>query len=107
MAASSSPPFFAPLSHLSAHLPALVASTVGFTALQLASPILSQALFGSKYAALDKRTKLNWDIRVVALAHALLVVGLSAPIFGFESLQKNRLFGYDYYAGNVYSVAVG
>ncbi|CAB4425192.1 unnamed protein product [Rhizophagus irregularis] len=51
--------------------------------------------------------KLNWDIHFVSMVHCLLIVLLSIPIFWDEELIKDKVFGYDNYAGNVYSIACG
>ncbi|CAG8563599.1 12275_t:CDS:2, partial [Acaulospora morrowiae] len=51
--------------------------------------------------------RLNWDIHLVSMLHCLTVVILSIPLFFEEELVKDKVFGYNYYAGNVYSVACG
>jgi len=75
--------------------------TVGF------SRIISPILFPKSYKQLSDRKRLSWDIHVVSLVHSVAITALSVPLLLDETLQKDKVFGYDEYAGNVYAIACG
>ncbi|CAG8517460.1 8593_t:CDS:2 [Paraglomus occultum] len=75
--------------------------TVGF------SRIISPILFPKSYKQLSDRKRLSWDIHVVSLVHSVAITALSIPLLFDETLQKDKVFGYDEYAGNVYAIACG
>ncbi|CAG8513807.1 5221_t:CDS:2 [Paraglomus brasilianum] len=75
--------------------------TVGF------SRIISPILFPKTYKQLSDLKRLSWDIHVVSLVHSVAITALSAPLLFDETLLKDKVFGYDEYAGNVYAIACG
>ncbi|KAF9193970.1 hypothetical protein BGZ50_006814 [Haplosporangium sp. Z 11] len=64
-------------------------------------------LFPATYPKLHGAKKLNWDVHVVSSAHSIIIVILSTPLLWNETLMQNKIFGYDFYAGQVYAIACG
>ena len=73
------------------HGPAILASVAMFQLVFL--------LFKSKGS--------EWGAHVVSLVHALIIVPLSVPILLDQTLSSDPFWGYSFYAGQVYSIAVG
>ena len=73
------------------HVPAILSSTAMFTLVYY----------------LSKAQGSPWAAHVVSLVHALLIVPLSVPLLFDQTLTSNPFWGYSFYAGQVYSVAVG
>ncbi|KAI5288804.1 hypothetical protein KEM52_001023 [Ascosphaera acerosa] len=77
------------------------------------SPAVSRRLFPRRYAAFDARTRLNWDIHVVALVQAVLISVLSLyvefaePARAAMTTPVDRLYGYTPGAGTVGAMATG
>ncbi|KAI1316741.1 hypothetical protein EDD11_009557 [Mortierella claussenii] len=71
------------------------------------SQLISPRLFPATYPKLQGAKKLNWDVHVVSSFHAITIVLLSAPLLWNETLLRNKIFGYDFYAGQVYAIACG
>lgn len=95
------------LPKLTYHWHVLLLSTLTCNVTVVISRLISSYLFPKTYNNLQGLKKLNWDIHFVSMVHCLLVVLLSIPIFWDEELIKDKVFGYDNYAGNVYSIACG
>ncbi|KAF9120448.1 hypothetical protein BGW39_011373 [Mortierella sp. 14UC] len=71
------------------------------------SQLICPILFPATYPKLQGSKKLNWDVHVVSTVHALVIVTLAAPLLWNENLTQNKIFGYEYYAGQVYAVCCG
>ncbi|KAF9585883.1 hypothetical protein BGW38_000236 [Lunasporangiospora selenospora] len=71
------------------------------------SQALSPILFPGTYPKLQGSRRLNWDVHVVSSVHAVSIVCLSVPLLWNESLLQDKIFGYDFHAGQVYAVACG
>ncbi|KAI5291585.1 hypothetical protein KEM54_003322 [Ascosphaera aggregata] len=77
------------------------------------SPFLSSRLFPKTYASLDKRTRLNWDIHVVALVQAIIISILSLYVEFWDQNRRemvspvDRLYGYACGSGTVGAMAAG
>ncbi|CAG8808545.1 32926_t:CDS:2, partial [Gigaspora margarita] len=95
------------LPKLAYHWHVIVLSTLGCSATLISSRLISPILFSKTYNNLPRLKKLSWDIHWVSMVHCLAVIFLSFPIFYQEELQKDKIFGYTAYAGNVYSIACG
>jgi hypothetical protein len=95
------------LPKLTYHWHMLLLSTFTCNVTVVFSRLISSYLFPKTYNNLQGLKKLNWDIHFVSMVHCLLIVLLSIPIFWDEELIKDKVFGYDNYAGNVYSIACG
>ncbi|KAF9350378.1 hypothetical protein BGX26_011429 [Mortierella sp. AD094] len=89
------------------HWKTLLGSAVACNFIVQLSQLICPALFPATYPKLQGAKKLNWDVHVVSTVHAITIVFLAAPLLWNETLMKNKIFGYDYYAGQVYSVACG
>ncbi|EIW84922.1 DUF887-domain-containing protein [Coniophora puteana RWD-64-598 SS2] len=86
----------------------IVFSTLFFTFVHLVlSPLLSSALFPSSYAKAGKRVQHNWDIHVVSLVHAVVIIVLSGRCLMIPALDADRAFGWDDQAGYVIAIACG
>jgi hypothetical protein len=76
------------------------------------APALSTLLVPRIYKALDRRTTLNWNVRVVSLVQSLLILGLAAWAVVGEpgrgrSGWKSRIWGYSGAGGLVQAFAAG
>jgi hypothetical protein len=74
-----------------------------FLTLKVVAPIF----WGRHFNALDKPRRAQWHLRIVSMAHALLICALSVPLLFDDTFVADPLFGYDYYSGSVYAVACG
>lgn len=99
------------LKHLSPHFQTIVLSAVGFQALQVISGPLSVSLLGKRYTSLKQSTKHGWSMRVVSLAHALVVVPLALQTKFFSqqaaALVNDKAFGWTADSGRLFSFSVG
>ncbi|KAI8598344.1 TLC domain-containing protein [Dissophora ornata] len=95
------------LAMLSNHWTTLLGSAIACNFIVQLSQLISPQLFPGTYPKLQGAKKLNWDVHVVSSVHAISIVILSAPLLWNETLMKDKVFGYDYYAGQVYAVACG
>ncbi|RIB03284.1 DUF887 family protein [Gigaspora rosea] len=95
------------LPKLAYHWHVIVLSSLGCSATLISSRLISPILFSKTYNNLQRLKRLSWDIHWVSMVHCLTVIFLSFPIFYQEELQKDKIFGYTAYAGNVYSIACG
>jgi len=79
-----------------------------FTALQVSiSPAISRVVFPVSYGKANKRTRRNWDVRVVSLVHALIAVVLASRCLQTKSLNDDRAFGTYPDASFLLAIAVG
>lgn len=103
--------------YMAVHLPLALASLAGWLTIHLASAVLTPVIYPA-YKQLPRRTRIQWHVHFVALAHALVITPLAAAQWaavreggGLESgshpLAKNRTYGYTVEAGNVYAVTLG
>ncbi|CAG8483052.1 6168_t:CDS:2 [Diversispora eburnea] len=95
------------LPKLTYHWHTLLLSTLSCYFTIYFSRIISPKLFPKSYNTLHGLKRLNWDIHFVSMIHCLIIVTLSIPLFNEKELVEDKVFGYNYYAGNVYSIACG
>ncbi|KAH8117182.1 DUF887-domain-containing protein [Phellopilus nigrolimitatus] len=97
------------LTKLPAHFPILVGSAVFFWAVHIAvAPALSSAFFPGSYGRLKTaRDRNNWNIRVVSLVHALVIIPLALRSLDFPALNADRVFGWDPRVGTLTGIACG
>jgi len=95
------------LPKLTYHWHVLLLSTLACNVTVVISRLISSNFFQKTYNDLQGLKRLNWDIHFVSMTHCLIVVLFSIPIFWDEELIRDKVFGYDDYAGNVYSIACG
>ncbi|KAG0290448.1 hypothetical protein BGZ96_006071 [Linnemannia gamsii] len=89
------------------HWTTLLSSAVVCGIIVQLSQVICPILFPATYPKLQGSKKLNWDVHVVSTVHALTIVALATPIFWNENLTQNKIFGYEFYAGQVYAVCCG
>lgn len=94
------------LPHLPDHFGTLVLSTLFFWAVQLVSPHVAPRVSRS-YATLPAKTRHEWHVRVVSVAHVLVMLPMIREALGKEELDRDRAFGWDDAAGTLGSVANG
>ena len=94
------------LTKLAFHWPTLLISAVCWQLIMLSSHKFSP-IFAPAYKTLSTAKQHQWDIRVVAFLHAVLISYLAYGILADPTLNADRLFGYDFYAGQVYAIASG
>ncbi|KAF9437212.1 hypothetical protein BGZ76_001615 [Entomortierella beljakovae] len=92
------------LATLEYHWKMLVGSAFVCSLIVQLSQTFSPILFPKTYPKLHGVKRLNWD---VSMAHSCIVVALAIPILLDEELKKDRIFGYDFYAGQVYAISCG
>ncbi|RDX47035.1 DUF887-domain-containing protein [Lentinus brumalis] len=97
------------LPHLPEHFPTLFYAFLGFTALHLyISPFLSSRIFPISYGKLRTPRAVNqWNIQVVSLFHVFIVLPLALSCFGSETLEADKLWGWDDRVGTTVAVACG
>lgn len=95
------------------HWHEIVVSFVFYTVIQIASGPLARQYLGTKYTALPKKTRINFDIHVVSMVQCLISIALLLPMWN-HSHWANRLddpassvLGYTPYGGLVAGVTVG
>ncbi|KAF2766851.1 DUF887-domain-containing protein [Teratosphaeria nubilosa] len=80
------------------------------------SPLLSNALAGSHYRQLNRRTKINWDVHVVSFFQSCIICGISLYIVFCDEERKEwrragqwekRIWGYEGLTGLCQSFALG
>ncbi|KAF7587438.1 hypothetical protein BBP40_007234 [Aspergillus hancockii] len=76
------------------------------------SPWLSPILFPRHYPALNRRTKLNWDVHVVSLIQSVLVNVIALWIMFVDQERKSmtigeRIYGYNGTCGFLAALAAG
>lgn len=102
------------LSALPPHIHQVIISFILYQSIHsFFSPFFSRRLFPSIYPNLKQRTRLNWDIHVVALVQAIVISVLSLYVeFASEERKAmitpvDRLFGYVASSGTVGAMALG
>ncbi|KAG0332883.1 hypothetical protein BG004_001063 [Podila humilis] len=98
---------FCGVAALKYHWTTLLASTFACSLIVQLSQLVSATVFPETYPKLTGSKRLNWDVHVVSTVHAVTIVILSAPLLWNETLLSDKIFGYDFYAGQVYAVACG
>lgn len=102
-----------PTSGFWAHWHEIVASFLFYCGIQAISPYLCTAIFGNKYSALNRKTKLNFDIHVVSMVQCIISVATLVPAWGHEHFQNrasdpySSIFGYNAYSGFVLAITIG
>lgn len=112
--------FFSPISvplaaalnlpHLPPHFPTIILSALGFAALERASVPISTYLFPRTFPTLNNRTKKSWNVHVVSLAHALVIVPLALKLklaTHTPALDADHAFGWDSQIGDVLAFSIG
>lgn len=87
------------------HLHEILFAAVFYEVLYRVSSVLSPRLCQS-YRALTRRTQINFDIHIVSMIQALLILALSYPLFGDEVLAQSPN-AYTPYSGFVCAMALG
>jgi len=86
----------------------VVIAALFFTAINFSlSPAISRAVFPLWYGKADRRTRINWDVRVVSLIHALVAVVLASRCLSLKSLDQDRAFGTDPNASFLLAITIG
>lgn len=104
--------------HLPPHLPTLIRSTLLWFVIQTLSSKVSPLVFPKTFRNFNRKTRTSWDIHVVSMVHATVIVPLAARVWwkarqanslGFKThpLAIDRLYGYDWETAQVYSIAQG
>lgn len=91
---------------------AVTAFLIYSTTYLFASPALSKWLFPGTYPQLSKRTKINWDVRVVSLVQSTFISAFALFVIGYDDGRqsigwKDRLWGYLSLGGTVQACAAG
>lgn len=73
-----------------AHWHEVVGSIIFYVIIQKLAPVFSKIWLGSKYTTLDRRTKINFDIHVVAMVQCILSIVVLLPMWN-HPLWQNRL----------------
>ncbi|KAL1925062.1 uncharacterized protein VTP21DRAFT_4716 [Calcarisporiella thermophila] len=99
----------APLSlgKLAHHYPVLLGSFLLWMLISHASARYSPRLFPRSYLSLTPQKRHYWDVHVVSLVHSSIVVFGALRILLDDSLGRDRVFGYNEFAGNVYAFSCG
>ncbi|KAK5013181.1 hypothetical protein LTR16_002101 [Cryomyces antarcticus] len=76
------------------------------------SPPLSRALFPRAYAALNQRSRINWDVHVVSMLQSLLVCGTALWVIWCDEERgemnwRGRVWGYTGAGGFLQAMAAG
>ncbi|THH10847.1 hypothetical protein EW145_g1041 [Phellinidium pouzarii] len=97
------------LSKLPEHAHVLVVSALSFWIIHIIiAPTLSKVLFPGSYGRLKTpRDRNNWNIRIVSLLHAFIVIPLSFRNLNLPALDADRAFGWDPKEGTLVSIACG
>ncbi|KAI0819028.1 DUF887-domain-containing protein [Irpex lacteus] len=97
------------LEHLPRNFPWIAYSALGFTFVHLVvAPYGSRWIAPVSYGKLQgKRARNNWDIHVVSLVHALIIVTLASRSLNQPGLVADPTYGFDQIAELTNSVAVG
>lgn len=78
----------------------------------LISPAASQLIAGKTYSTLDRRTKINWSIRVVSFIQSVFISSCAIAIIQTDPERRNadskeRLWAYNASSGRVQAFAAG
>ena len=94
------------LPKLAQHLHVLLLSACFYHSIYIISSIVSP--YFSHYRALDRRTKVNWDIHAVSMVQAIVILYLIYRVYVYDvDIRKDKIFGFSNYAGDVYATACG
>lgn len=90
----------------------LFAAAFYLFAQQRLAPLISKSLFPRRYAQLDHRTKINWDIHIVSFIQSCFIDVLALYVLFVDKERKSmdwreRLWGYTGACGLVQSMAAG
>lgn len=88
------------------HFHEVILSFALYNTLFFASGFLSPKLSKS-YKTLSPKAQINFDIHVVSTIQSILILILSFPLFGDETLAVDRINAYTPYAGFVGAMATG
>ncbi|PWN24578.1 hypothetical protein BDZ90DRAFT_247354 [Jaminaea rosea] len=102
---------------MATHFPLVLLSLSFWLLLHFGSILLTPAIYPA-YKRLPGRTRTQWHVHFVALAHAVIIVPLAAAQWyevreggglkgSSHPLAQNRTYGYTKEAGNVYAVTLG
>ncbi|KAI8335525.1 TLC domain-containing protein [Chlamydoabsidia padenii] len=89
------------------HWQAVLLSTVICCIIFEASRLISPLLFPKTFQFFKGYNAPNWHVHVVSTIHCITVVIGSFFIMTDEILAKDRVFGYSYWAANIYSISCG
>lgn len=101
------------LATLPLHAHEIVASFAAYHVLYtFVAPAASRALFPNTYPKFNRRTRINWDTRVVSQIQQVVILSLVAYELVFDSARRtqtwqSRLWGYDGMTGLVQALAAG
>ncbi|EGN95539.1 hypothetical protein SERLA73DRAFT_186601 [Serpula lacrymans var. lacrymans S7.3] len=94
--------------NISQHADVILVSCLCFTFVRLVlSPILSTVFFPISYGQTGKRAKHNWDVHVVSLVNAVVIIYLAGRCLNIPILDEDRAFGWHDEACFVQAVACG
>ncbi|KAI8086625.1 TLC domain-containing protein [Halteromyces radiatus] len=71
------------------------------------SRVISPLLFPKTFQFFKGYNAPNWHVHVVSTIHCITVVIGSFFIMGDKTLNNDRVFGYTYWAANIYSISCG
>ncbi|KAI8848331.1 TLC domain-containing protein [Chytridium lagenaria] len=91
---------------LANHWPTVIASAIVWHCVWIAGWRLSDAYLPT-FKTFKHKGKSDWAMRAVSFSHSTLIAAMALPILLDEDLQKDRVFGYKPFAGNVYAVTCG
>ncbi|KAL0946764.1 hypothetical protein HGRIS_012939 [Hohenbuehelia grisea] len=74
---------------------------------QVIGPLVSRVITPETYGKLTGRGRNNWLIHIVSQVHVIIVVPFALTCLNIESLDKDRVFGWDKRAGFVQGIACG
>lgn len=94
------------LSALPDHISTILISAATWQILMSVSQFISWNKFSS-YRSLSAAKRHQWDIRMVSFAHAILSCSLAFQVLDLPELKSDPLFGYSWYAGQVFAISVG
>ncbi|TPX71104.1 hypothetical protein SpCBS45565_g01328 [Spizellomyces sp. 'palustris'] len=95
------------LPHLVDHGHIILASAIGCQFIYWIGYYLSAWSGNKHFAALSPIKRVDWALHIVSSVHAVAICFLAFPIFGEPTLQKDKVYGYAPYAGDVYAIATG
>ncbi|PAV23506.1 hypothetical protein PNOK_0057400 [Pyrrhoderma noxium] len=97
------------LTKLPESAPNIVLSAICFWTVHIfISPVLSRVFFPGSYGRLrSSRDRNNWNVHVVSLVHALIIIPLSLRCLNSPVLNADRAFGWDPRVGTLASIACG
>ncbi|EMR10677.1 hypothetical protein PNEG_01375 [Pneumocystis murina B123] len=91
---------------LSKHFHVVLGASLFYQFLFIISPFISKKLSRS-YLTLNKSTRIKWDVHFVSMIQSILISCLILGCYQDDELKQDRLFGYNAYKGDIYSLACG